>query len=95
MKNIVQLHERPKPFFYLPMFDIYCLVFEANAELFGACGGPLPEGVSDKVELFVDDAYSGMLLADVDLPSCRGLFYVTAGRYTLHRLAEDPLTHFK
>lgn len=96
--TILQFKPRPKPAMPVDLSveelaDLYALVITVNSfMLTGKTSHP-----EDNFELFTDERYPGLLLADVFVHPrgvVQGLFYVDRESYKLCWLGSHPLRHF-
>ena len=85
-------YAQTKMFAGMPSEDFYEVVFRANFEMLGLDAS---DDVLHVIEFFTSEEYPHRVLADIGLPGIRGLYSVELRGYSLLKLADEPLVHFK
>jgi len=76
----------------MPASDFYELVFRENFKMLGL---EESDDIVHVIEFFTSEEYPNRVLADIGMPSLRGLYSVELEGYSLLKLDDEPLIHFK
>lgn len=98
MTNIVSISKDPPAFTFFEKGDLYQMVFEANWEMLGGdffSDIEMADVIERGFHLFSDESHKGKLLADVSIPELdlKGCYYVVAGSFRLHKIADEPMIY--